>query len=204
MKKISINEKDYQIPQSLHEVSLKDYCRIFKGIKFDTSMRWKDIKVNESILVSRILGEGDDFALSLPLTAYNTVVGLCSFLYDVDKFKHTNVLTHNGIKYSIPSPDKFNLRKWIDIDVTRQTEDEGMFIELFAILLDPIGEDGECKPYDGKYEERKAWLEDYPADEAISMINDFFALGESLQKVTDAYSKVEEAINRFAHSTRSS
>lgn len=204
MKEITINEKLYKIPETLHELTLKDYCRIFKGVKFDKTMEWKDIKYSEATLISRILGEGDNFALSLPLAVYNYLCETCTFLYDVNRVKHNATIELNGVKYTIPSPEEFNLRKWIDVDVTRQSEDPDMFVQLYAILIDPIGEDGKCKPYEGGYEERIPLLENYPADEAMSMINDFFAKGESSQKVMDAYSKAEEAIERFAHNTKSS
>lgn len=204
MKEITINEKTYKVPETLHELTLKDYCRIFKGVKFDKTMEWKDIKYSEATLISRILGEDDNFALSLPLAIYNYLCETCIFLYDVNRVKHTATIELNGVKYTIPKPEEFNLRKWIDVDVTRQSEDPDMFVQLYAILIDPIGEDGKCKPYNGGYEERIPLLENYPADEAMSMINDFFAQGESSRRVMDAYSKAEEAIEQFARNTRSS
>lgn len=204
MKKIEINGKNYEIPSSLHELTLKDYCRIFKGVKFDKAMDWKDIKYNEATLISRIMGESDDFALYLPLVVYNKICEMCVFLYDTDRLKHNAKITLDGKDYTIPNPSDMSLRQWIDVDITRQTEEEGMFIELYAILLCEIGEDGKVKPYDGNYKERIPLLEKYPADEAMSMINDFFEYGKSSQRVSDAYSKVEEAINRFVRNTKSS
>lgn len=204
MKKIEINGKEYKIPQSLHEVSLKQYCKIFNGMKLDKEMEWKEIKYAESKMISRIMGEDDDFALSLPLTVYNMVCEMCTFLYEAKHKKHNDKVKLNGKYYTIPKPNDMNLRQWIDIDVTRQSGSEDMFIELYAILLCEIGEDGKVKEYDGKYEERIKALEDYPSDDAMSMINDFFVKGESSQKLMDAYSKVEEAVNQFAHSTKGS
>lgn len=204
MKSISINGKEYKIPQTLHEVTLKQYCTIFKGIKLTADMEWRDIKYNEAKLVSRILGEDDDFTLSLPLSVYNDICAMCTFLYDMDKRHHTDTITLNGKKYTIPKPADMNLRQWIDVDITRQTEDEGMFVELYAILLCEVDDEGKTKPYDGNYKDRIGLLEEYPADDAMSMINDFFAEGESSQRVSDAYSKVEEAINRFVRPTADS
>lgn len=204
MKTIKINEKEYKIPQSLHELTLKEYCRIFQGIKIDPTTEWKDIKYKEATLISRIMGEDDDFALSLPLSVYNDICQMCIFLYENKKLKYNDVVKLNGVKYTIPAPNEMSLRQWIDIDITRQTEEEGMFIELYSILLCEVGEDGKVLPYDGKYQERKPLLEDYPADDAMSMINDFFVKGESSQKVSDAYSKVVEAVNRFVHPIKNS
>lgn len=204
MKSIKINEKEYNIPQTLHEITLREYCRIFKGVKLDKDMEWKDIKYAESKMVSRIMGEDDDFALSLPLVVYNKVCEMCTFLYNGKTMKHTQTIKLNGKKYSIPKPSDMNLRQWIDIDVTRQSGGEDMFIELYAILLCEVGDDGKTKDYDGKYEDRIKYLEECPADDAMSMINDFFAQGESSQRLMDVYSKVEGAINQFARHTAGS
>lgn len=204
MKHIKINEKEYNIPQTLHEVTLKDYCRIFQGVKLDKDMEWKEIKYAESKMISRIMGEDDDFALSLPLAVYNMVCEMCTFLYDNKVMKHTQTVKLNGKQYTIPKPSDMSLRQWIDIDVTRQSGGDEMFIELYAILLCEVGDDGNTKDYDGNYEDRKKYLEEYPADDAMAMINDFFVKGESSQRLMDAYSKVEEAINQFAHNTKGS
>lgn len=204
MKDIEINGKKYNIPQSLHEMSLKEYCHIFKGIKFTDKMEWKDMKYAESKLISRIMGEDDEFALSLPLSIYNTLCEVCSFLYDVNKIPHTAKIKLGDKYYTIPNPNEMSLRQWIDIDLTRQTESEDMFIELFSILLCEVGEDGKVMEYKADYANRIKLLEEYPADEAMSMINDFFVYGKSSQAVTDAYSKAEEAIDRFLQHTENS
>lgn len=204
MKSITINDKKYKIPETMGEVTLKEYCRIFKGVTFSKEMEWKTIKYNEATLISRILGESDDWALDLPLSVYDQICNMCSFLYSTKKLKHTQVLNINGKKYTIPKAEEFNLRKWIDLDVIRQSDIDDMFIHIFAVLLSELDENNKPKPYMGNYEELIPLLENYPSDEAMSLITDFFAVGESSQRLSQKFSEAEEAVIQFANNTKRS
>lgn len=208
MYKIKINDKQYQVPTSFADITMQDYVRCFRGLaetdKLDGADLFYAVRENESKIVSRLLGEDDDFCMDLPVIIYNDLAESCQFIYRLRDLPHMNEIVVDGVKYEIPKPEDFSLRQWIDMDVTMQDEkDDNRFLELLCILLMQRGEDGKFIPYSG--DESKELLEKVKkmkASEGLSIVYHFFLKGEISKKITKVSSKMGEVIHRFRQNIR--
>lgn len=208
MFKIKINDKEYQVPTSFDDITMQDYVRCFRGLRETDKLEGADlfyaVKENESKIISRLLGEDDDFCMGLPFVVYNDLADGCQFIYDLKSLKHHNRIVVDGEEYSIPNPEDFSLRQWIDADVTIQEKDDDKFLELLCILLMKRGDDGKLIPYNG--DETKKLLEKVrkmKASDGLSIIYHFFLKGEIGKRITRVSSKVEEVIHQFRPNTTS-
>ena len=177
MIKVEIKGKEYQVPESWDDIDMKTYCRAFyKLLPTDDSMdeitRITTTLRNEAMIMSRILGEEDDFVLSLPLDIFSMLKNKTKFLYEIGGFLENNIfyLNIDGKKYWIPSPEEMSLRQYIDSDmIMRDDKNKQQFIELLACLLIPA--DG---VYDGNYEKLIPKIEKMKASDGLPFIYTFF------------------------------
>ena len=140
MYNIKINDKEYHVPTSFADITMEDYVRCFRGLTDTDNLEGADlfyaVRENESKIVSRLLGEDDDFCMNMPVVIYNDLAESCEFIYRLRDLPHMNEIVVDGVKYEIPKPEDFSLRQWIDMDVTMQDEkDDNRFLELLCILL---------------------------------------------------------------------
>ena len=195
MIKVEIKGKEYQVPENWNEIDMKTYCRAFyKLLPTDDSMdditRTTTTLRNEAMIMSRILGEEDDFVLSLPLDIFS------------GGFLENNIfyLNIDGKKYWIPSPEEMSLRQYIDSDmIMREDKNKQQFIELLACLLIPA--DG---VYDGNYEKLIPKIEKMKASEGLPFIYTFFKKKIISKKLSRDYSKVGEVADQLLQNTLSS
>jgi len=200
MKKIKINDKEYNIPESFDEISMKDYCRIFyKLVETNSKMDEDEIRKitlkNESVIISRLLNEEDDFVMKLPLEIFGRLSKMVDWIYQITEFLDSKTfnLTIDGKKYFMPNPDEMSLRQYIDADMTmKEANNKNQFIELLSILLLPIGKDGKYN-YDGNYKELIPKIEKMKASEGLPFIYTFFKKKVLSKKLMKDFSKVEEA-----------
>ena len=210
MYKIKINDKEYKVPTSFADITMEDYVRCFAHLRETDNLDDKElfyaVRENESIIISRLLGEDDDFCMNMPIVIYNDIAESCSFIYRLRDLPHMNEIVVDGVKYEIPKPEEFTLRQWIDVDVTMQDEkDDNRFLELLCILLMQRGEDGKFIPYSG--DETKELLEKVKkmkASDGLSIVYHFFLKGEISKKITRVSSKVEALIHQFRQNIPSS
>lgn len=210
MYKIKINDKQYNVPTSFSDITMEDYVRIFKGLidteKLEGAELFHAVRENESIIVSRMLGEDDDFCMNMPVVIYEDLAESCRFIYRLDELPHMNSIVVDGVRYEIPKPEEFSLRQWIDADVTVQDDkNDDRFLELLCILLMRRGEDGKFLPYSG--DESKELLEKVrkmKAIDGLSIVYHFFLRGEISKRFTRVSSKMEALTRRFRHSTAGS
>lgn len=194
MKKISINEIEYNVPESYNDITLLDYCTIFFNLKDskdeNDNIDEKIVLKNDITIISRLLNVDEDFIKELPIKVWSRLRDEVKWIYD-DSFFHknkTNLLTIDNIDYHIPQVNKMTLRQWIDVDITSQEKkNPEQFLELLAILLLPISED----KYDGNYQQRKEKLKILPADKALSLLYFFLYKGKILNLITQIYSVAE-------------
>ena len=209
MYKITINDKEYHVPTSFDDITMQDYVRCFGHLKETEKLEGSDlfyaVRENESKIISRLLGEDDDFCMNMPFVVYNDLVDGCQFIYHLRDLPHKNEIVIDGVKYEIPKPEEFSLRQWIDVDVTMQDENnDGKFLELLCILLMRRGEDGKFIPYSG--DETKELLDKVKkmkASDGLSIVYHFFLKGEISKKLTSISSKMEEVIHQFRPNTAS-
>lgn len=199
MKKIKINDKEYKFPESFDDISMSDYCNIFyKLIETNSKMSDDEIRIttlkNEAVIISRILGEEDDFVQNLPLDIFGMLRKQADWIYDIAGFLDSKQvsLKIDGKEYFIPNPDEMSLRQYIDADVTmKETDNKNQFIELLSILLLPYGKEG--YKYDGNYKELIPKIERMKASEGLPFIYSFFKKKVISKKLTEDFSKVREA-----------
>lgn len=207
MFRIEIRGKEYKVPESWSEIDMKTYCRAFyRLIPTDDGMdditRTTTTLRNESVILSRILGEDDDFVLSLPLDIFSSLKSRTKFLYEIGSFLENNIfyLNIDGKRYWIPSPEEMSLRQFIDSDmIMREDKNKQQFIELLACLLVPT--DGE---YDGNYSRLIPKIEKMKASEGLPFIYTFFKKKIVSKKLSKDFSKVGEVADQLLQSIHSS
>ena len=91
MLKVEYDGKKYEIPQSFDELTLEQYCKAFYKLpKVEEDMseleKFKIVKENESRILSRLMGEKDDFCMNLPLGIYARLNEAIQFIYDSNYF----------------------------------------------------------------------------------------------------------------------
>lgn len=196
---LEINGKSYKLPTSWDSLTLEQYCKIF--YKLDTSESDDEIesfkkgKENEAIILSRLLGERDDFCLDLPLNVYALLNEKVKFLYDIDYLlKNSRAgIVIDGKRYSIPPFNEMSLRQYIDADVVmKEKENDMQYIELLSILLTATDKDGKWVKYTGDYQEMMGKLRKMKCSEALPIVYHFFKKSKLSQTVSQLSMKAVE------------
>ena len=210
MKKFEINGKEYQFPESWQDITMKQYCHLFYDLHTSPSEASETEKLvhtidTEAVIISRLLGEKDDFVANLPIEVFLTLQKEVGYIYSIKDFTESKVfyLNIDGKKYWMPEPQEMTLRQYIDADMIMKEEGENQFIELLACLLLPYGKDGKFE-YDGKYQDLIPKIERLKAEDALPFIYTFFKKKQLSNSVTEAFSKEEEAADQLASSTQGS
>ena len=200
MVKLEINDKQYKIPESFEEMTFEQYCKVF--YKLDTNksddelVEFKRSKENESKILSRLLGEDDDFCLDLPINVYVQLIDKIKFLYDINYLlKNSKAgIVVDGKRYSIPPFDEMSLRQYIDADVVmKEKENDMQYIELLSILLTAKDKDGKWVKYNGDYQDMMGKLRKLKCSEALPIVYHFFKKGESLKRISQVSMKAVES-----------
>lgn len=208
MLNIKINGKVYGVPTSFREITLADYCRCFTGLEKTDGFEGRELfmatKRNEVAVISRLLGEKDDFVMDLPLDFFSVIQQATSFIFGIEGLGHKTSIEVDGKVYRVAQPKEMNLRQWIDLDMTMEEDVEGRFVDLLSMLLMETDDEGKLKPYKGFDEEFAKKLANVRADEGLGIVYRFFLLGAISSRLSEAYSKVEEVANLSRRPTRSS
>ena len=209
MISFELNGKEYNLPTSFDDIDMETFCRCFHGLEETDGKEGSDLfyatKHNESVIVSRLLGEDDDFCMGLPFTLYEDLASACTFIYRIDDKGHSQFIEIGGKRYTVPEPGKMNLRQWIDIDMTGNEEDTGdKYLQLLSTMLVEVGEDGKPKPYEGADEGLFEKLKRVKASEGISLIYHFFLLGAISSRITQASLTAQEVMNRLRRNIQDS
>lgn len=209
MYRISINDKEYSVPTAFSDITLGQYVKCFNGLidteKLDGIELFTAVRKNEATIISRLLGEDDDFCLNMPVVIYSELSNSCKFIYSLKTLGHSNEIVIDDVSYSVPQPDEFSLRQWIDVDVTMQEEgNESRYLDLLAILLMKRGDDGKFIPYGGIDKALRKRIEDLPADKGLGIVYHFFLRGEISRRITSISSKMGEVLNQFRQNIHNS
>lgn len=195
MIKLTINGKDYKLPEHWEDVTMEMYTKAFRNLRNTTEDMSDEEKQsitqrNEAIIISRLLGENDDFILDLPFPLFIELQSKIMFIYDIGQFmtNSTNYISIDGKKYFMPDVDKMSLRQYIDTDmILKDMSNPLQYIELLAALLVPI--DGE---YDGQYQDRMGKISKMNAKDVLPFVYTFFKKKELSKRISKHYSKVKE------------
>lgn len=199
---IKINDKEYHIPTSFDTLTFEQYCKVFYKLpkpsdEDDEVTKYKKMRECESVIVSRLLGEKDDFCLGLPLNIYALINNSIQFIYDYDFFmKNAKAgITIDKKRYSIPPMNEMPLRQYIDADMVMKEEENDMqYIELLSILLTPKDSKGNYIPYDGNYQELFAKLRYMSCRDTLPLVYHFFKKSHS-SRLLSQHSTTETADN---------
>ena len=210
MKKIKINDKEYNLPENWKDITMKTYCHMFYKLD-ETNKKMSDEEKqiitlrNEAKIISRLLGENDDFCLTLPVEVFNKIRNKIQFIYEINDFLDSKIfyLNIDGKKYFMPAPNEMSLRQYIDADIIMKDDNKNQFIELLACLLLPIGKDGNYE-YDGKYQDLIPKIESMSAEDGLPFIYTFFKKKIISKKVSEQFSKVQEETNQLVQSIKNS
>ena len=210
MKKLKINDKEYNLPENWKEITMKTYCHMFYKLEETTSKMSDEEKQvitirNEAKIISRLLGENDDFCLTLPVEVFNKIRNNIQFVYEISDFLDSKIfyLNIDGKKYFMPAPNEMSLRQYIDADIIMKDDNKNQFIELLACLLLPVGKDGKYE-YDGKYQDLVPKISEMSAEDGLPFIYTFFKKKIISKKVSEQFSKVQEETNQLVQSIRNS
>lgn len=207
MISLTINNKEYEVPTTFNDITLKEYCRIFSGLEKTDGLEGKELflanKRNEAAILSRLMGERDDFAMELPLSLYSSLVEATRFIYGIQDMKHKGFIELDGKEYKASKPEEMNLRQWIDIDVTAEEESPDKFIDILSMLLVEVGSDGERKPYKGYDKEFAQRLSETKCSESLPVVYRFFLRGAVSSRITRLYSMLT-GVGRSLRDTQSS
>lgn len=202
MIQIEINNKEYSIPATFDDITLKRYCEVFTGLESTDGLEGKELflanKRNEAAILSRLMGERDDFAMELPLSLYSSLVEATSFIYGLQNVKHKGSVEIDGKSYKASKPEEMNLRQWIDIDVTSEEESPDKFIDILSMLLVEEG-----KPYKGFDPEFSRRLGETSCSESLPIVYRFFLKGAVSSRLTRLYSTLT-AVGRSLRDTQGS
>ena len=210
MIKLEIDDKKYSIPESFDELTFEQYCKVFWKLDGlmdieDEAERFKKGAETEATILSRLMGEEDDFCLSLPINVYTQILQRTKFLYDTSfLFKNAKAgIVIDGKRYSIPPMNEMPLRQYIDADVVmKEKENPLQYIELLSILLTSKGKDGKWIKYNGEYQEMMGKLRKMKCSDVLPLVYHFFKKGHSLKRISQLSMKVEESLQH--HNTASS
>lgn len=210
MLKININDKEYDLPEKWKEISMKTYCHLFYKLqetndKMDETEKTLITIRNEAKIISRLLGENDDYIMSLPIDVFNKLRTKIQFLYEINDFLNSKIfyLNIDGKRYFLPAPNEMSLRQYIDADMIMKEENENQFIELLACLLLPVGKDGKYE-YDGKYQEIIPKIEKMSAEDGLPFIYTFFKKKEISKKLSEDFSMVQQEASLLVDSIKNS
>lgn len=201
MIKLEIDDKKYNIPESFDEMTFEQYCKIFFKLpkiteEMDDIDAYRMTREVEAIIISRLLGESDDFCMGLPINVYNEIskrLKYISSVADVMK-KGKSLIKIDGKIYMIPPFGEMQLRQYIDADVILKGEESDLqYIELLSILLTAKDRNGKWIPYNGDYQELMGKVRQLKCSEALGLCYHFFLKGEALKKLSKASMKVVES-----------
>lgn len=201
MIKLEINDKKYKIPESFEELTLEQYCHIFfkldvpNDVEEDEVEQFKRQANTQSIILSRLLGEDDDFCMGLPINVYGQLLGRTKFLYDIDFLLRNSKagIVIDGKRYTIPPFNEMPLRQYIDADVVmKEKENELQYIELLSILLTAKDKEGKWIKYNGEYQDMMGKLRNMKCSDVLPLVYHFFKKGEALKRISQPSMKVVE------------
>lgn len=211
MTKIVLNDKEYNYPTSFDDITMKQYCRCFYKLK-DTNKEMSDAEAslvvieNEAVIISRLLGEDDNFVSRLPLPVFRRLQEHSRFIYEIKEFMDSKsfFIKIDGKKYFMPSPEEMSLRQYIDADmIMKEDDNEGQFIELLSCLLLPYKDDGSFE-YDGDYRRLVSKIENLRASDGLPFIYTYFKKKILSNRLSKDFLELQEEVSQRLRSIQSS
>ena len=211
MVKIEIGDKKYEMPESFDEITLIQYCRAFHNLpkvndKLTDEEKTVKLLESEAIIISRLLGEKDDFMLSQPIGVFNSLRSKVKWVYESLNYLDSKIfyIKIKDVKYFMPDPSEMSLRQYIDTDIIlRENNTPEQFCELLAALLLPVDEKtGKAKEYDGDYQKRFEIIKNMPASKTLPFIYTFLKKNMISKELSKIYSQAEA--NQYQEHTENS
>jgi hypothetical protein len=187
MKKIKIDTREFNVPESWKEVSLKHY-ESFYDLKRDT-------KTDEVRLVSAVSTIPFNILTNLSLSFYTEILNSISFIFENIQYKPLSYIKDTeGNTYYVNTKDELTLGQWVDIDsISEDAEDKRKLSEILSIV---------CLKKTEKYqsellEVRKEMFGSLPMSEIFPVLTFFLKLNERLERITELYLKLQGKIEPY-------
>lgn len=200
MRKIEINDKEYKVPETLKEMTFETYCRAFHGLdgkpdeETEAEMEIRATKTH-SVVLSRLLGEPDDFMLDLPIGLYNEVSKIFEYVFTIPDDTVKNGITLNGKRFTVPEASRMEMRQYIDANIVYKEEESHMkYIRLLSTLLIPEG--GKYDP--AKTPEIEGMLRDCSVEQALPIVRFFFLKAKRSLMLSQTYSQLVENLKQYS------
>ncbi|KAA6334839.1 hypothetical protein EZS27_016881 [termite gut metagenome] len=194
MKKIKIETEVYNVPESWKDISLKHYETFCDFII--------ENKINEIQLVSKVSSIPFTVLADLPLSFYTDILNTILFIFQNIQYKPLSYIKDDeGNVYYVNTKEELTLAQYVDIENVYETEsNENKLSEVLAIC---------CLKKDEKYrtellEVRKEMFSNMSMDKLFPVLTFFLQLDRKLQKCIEIYSRIQERINKFQDSIKSS
>lgn len=209
MFKLEINEKKYNVPESFDELKLSQYCDCFYNIKsveaeMDEKERRELAIKNSVIILSRLLGEKDDFLETVPVTIYSKLSEICKYIFETsERFldNSSSKVKIDGDIYQIPEPSEMTLRQFIDAESVLEEDGNEQYIRMLAVLLSKRVKGG-YEPYTGEFEKMIPKIANLSCTEALPLVYHHLKKKIVSQRITEVYSTIQQ--NQLARLTKSS
>lgn len=207
MKQFTLNKKEYNLPENWEDLTLIQYCNAFFQVKEyeedpNLSKEENDVALirhtrqNESIIISRLMGEDDEWAMDLPIEIYSYLQNSLAFIFDIKEFVTGDLhfhLTVDGIDYTLTDIKEMPLRQYIDVEeVLKDNDNPTRFCDLLAIILKNVEKE---EKYNGSYEEMSHKLQNIPAKDGLPFIYTLLKKKVILLNAIQASTTLEEIQN---------
>lgn len=178
-----MNDKMLKIPTSWKEIKLSNYEKWY--------MMQPSSHQETVALVSFVLDIEVEEVLSMPISMFNDVVNVLSFIEHFPDKVDNQIMIGDEL-YSITPTDKMTTAEYVDIDSLFANDESEKLSKALAIL---------CRKRDEKYdsdliEERQKIFADLTMDSVYPLIAFFLSKGEIYQRSFSTYSQVKQEAQR--------
>jgi len=134
---LTINEKDYLIPENATELPWRKFDQIKRLIASNDGMPFTKQMVLD--ITSIVSGLDVELLLDSPAAFYDIIVDKTKWVYalDMSKYKVSDYIEIDGERFSYETqPSKITLREWSDIDtILSKFKDEDKDASIMAVRL---------------------------------------------------------------------
>ena len=181
MIKLTIEDKTYNIPSNFDELTLGHYCDIFYNLDDiadieDEDEKRKALIKKQSVIISRLLNENDDFSMELPISVYTRILEETNYIYDIERFNKqmNNEIEINDKKYTVKSILKLTTRQYIDIDeILKDKGNKNRFCDVLSIMIQD--------DYQGNYKALSNEIAKIPSSKGLPLMLFFYHLNKQSQ-----------------------
>ena len=181
MRKLTIQETVYKIPQTWEEVTVAQFDKV-QAILRDKEEEEVSLKTLAKI-AGAIIEMPMAILLQAPKQLFDLIIKELEFLFDGShKTNPATTITIDGIRHTFPtSEDDISLGQWVDVDTVVKGDE--VLASIMAILLLPEGE----KHTSTSFKARKKKMQGLPCSDMLPLLNFFLSSGKEYTKLFQSF-----------------